>query len=130
MLANNSSFLRNALLVDSAASCASGIAALLFSKAIASFLGGTAPWFVLAFGVVAIVYGIQIYLAARTKPINTGVAKFAAYGNLAGSIVVALLVFANLVPFTIAGKWTIAIIADIGLIFAISQLLGLRKLAK
>lgn len=127
---NNSSLLKNALLVDSAASFICGVAALLFSKAIASFLGATASWAIPAFGLVAIVYSIGLYLTARAEPVHTGVARFVTYGNLAGAIVIAVLIFANLVPFTTAGKWTMAIVTDLALILSLLQYIGLRRLAK
>ncbi|RPJ27366.1 MAG: hypothetical protein EHM33_08275 [Chloroflexi bacterium] len=130
MLTNNSSLLKNTLFGNSAFSFISGIAFLLFSKAIASFLGLAASWIIPALGVGLIVYGIEIYLAAKAEPVHTGIAKFAIYADLAWVLGSAVLIFANLVPFTNAGKWTIAIIADIVLVFAIFQYVGLRRLAK
>ena len=130
MLANHSSLLKNTLFGNSAFSFISGIAFLLFSKAIAGFLGLSASWIILALGVGLIVYGIEIYLAARAESVNTGIAKFAVYADLAWVLGSAVLIFANLVPFTTAGKWAIAIIADIVLIFAILQYVGLRRLAR
>jgi hypothetical protein len=130
MATNNSALLKNALFVDSVISFISGIAALLFSKAIADFLGATASWVIPVFGMIAIIYSVGIYLAARAEPVHMGIARFATYGNLAGSVAIALLIFANLVPFTTAGKWTIVIAADIALVLGIFQYIGLRRLAK
>jgi hypothetical protein len=129
MSKSNSSLLRNALYGNSIFSLVSGAIFLLFSKAIAGFLGLSASWVILALGVGLIVYGIEIYLAARSEPVNQGIAKFAVYADLAWVLVSALLIFANLVPFTDAGKWAIAIIADIVLVFAILQYVGLRKIS-
>lgn len=130
MVTNHSSLLKRALLVDSALSFLGGGAFLLFSKAIASSFGLSGSWIILLVGVIAIVYGIEVYLAARAEPVKTGVAKFAAYGNLAWVLGSAILIFANLAPFTAAGKWTLALIADAVLVLAIFQLLGLRRLTK
>ena len=130
MLTNNSSLLKNALLIDSVVSFITGMAFLLFSKAIASFLGLSASWIILVLGVAAIVYSIEIYLAARTEPVHMGIARFATYGNLAGALGIAVLIFANLVPFTTAGKWAIALIADAVLVLAIFQHVGLRRATK
>ncbi len=126
---NNSSLLKKALLADSILSFLVGVDLLLFSKSVASFLGLSAPWIVLVIGVICIAYSIELYLAARAEPIHTGIAKFATYGNLVWVLGSALLIFANLVPFTAAGKWTIAIAADAVLVLAIFQYIGLRKLA-
>lgn len=130
MLANNSPLLRNALRLDSAFSFISGLAFLLFSKAIAGFLGVSASWVILAIGAGVIVYAVELYLAARAEPVHLGIARFAAYGNLVWVLASAVLIFANIVPFTTAGKWAIAIVADIVLVLGIFQYLGLRRLAK
>lgn len=130
MLANNSPLLRNALRLDSAFSLISGLAFLLFSKAIAGFLGVSASWVILAIGAGVIVYAVELYLAARAEPVHLGIARFAAYGNLVWVLASAVLIFANIVPFTTAGKWAIAIVADIVLVLGIFQYLGLRRLAK
>ena len=129
-MSTNSSLLRNTLLGNSVFSFLSGAAALLFSKAIASFLGLAASWIILALGVGLIVYGAELYLAARAEPVHKGIAKFAVYADLAWVLGSAVLIFANLVPFTTAGKWAIAIIADVVLVFAILQYVGLRRVAR
>jgi hypothetical protein len=130
MVTNHSSLLKGALLVDSAFSFLGGAAFLLFSKAIASSFGLSTSWIILLVGVIAIVYGVEVFLAARVEPIKTGIARFAAYGNLTWVLASAILIFANLVPFTTTGKWIIALIADAVLVLAIFQFIGLRRLAK
>ncbi len=129
-MSNNPSLLKKALLVDSVLSFLVGVDLLLFSKTIAGFLGLSTSWIILVVAVICILYGIEIYLAARAEPIHTGIAKFATYGNLVWVLGSAVLIFANLVPFTTAGKWTIAIIADVVLVLAIFQYVGLRRLAR
>lgn len=129
-MSTNSSLLRNTLVGNSVFSFLSGVASLLFSKAIANFLGLSASWIILVLGVGLILYGTEIYLAARREPIHTGVARFAVYADLAWVVGSAVLLFANLVPFTTAGKWAIAIIADVVLVFALLQYIGLRRLAR
>ncbi len=130
MVTNNSSLLKTALFADSAICFISGIACLLFSKAIAGFLGVPASWTIFALGVGVIVYAVEVYLAARAEPVNRGIARFAAYGNLVWVLGSAVLIFANLVPFTTAGKWTIALVADAVLILGIFEYIGLRRLAR
>jgi hypothetical protein len=130
MLANHSSFLRNALLSDSAVSGISGLAFVLFSKAIAGFVGLSTSWIILALGLGFIIYSVELFLAARSEPVNTRIARFAVYANLVWVLASAVLIFANLVPFTTAGKWAMAIVADVVLVFAILQYVGLRRLAR
>jgi hypothetical protein len=129
MSKSNSSLLRNALYGNSIFSFVSGVIFLLFSKAMAGFLGLSASWIILVLGLGLIAYGVEIYLAARSEPVNRDIAKFAVYADLAWVLGSAVLIFANLVPFTDAGKWAIVIIADIVLVFAILQYVGLRRIA-
>lgn len=130
MSTNHSSLLRNALFGNSAFSFVSGLASVLFSNSIANFLGLSASWIILVLGVGLILYGIEIFLAARAEPVNKTLATFAVYADLAWVLGSAVLIFANLVDFTTAGKWAIAILADIVLVFAILQYVGLRRLAR
>jgi hypothetical protein len=130
MLANNSSLLKNALLGESVLAFIGSAALLYFSKAIASFFGLPASWIILALGAGVAVYAVKVYFAARSEPVNTGIARLAMYGNLAGVLGGMALIFANLLPFTTTGKWIIAIITDIALILSIAEYIGLRRLAK
>ena len=128
MSTNNSSLLRNTLLGNSACSFFSGLSAVLFSRTIANFLGLSASWIILALGIGLILYGIEIYVGARANPVHKGIATFAVYADLAWVLLSAVLIFANLVDFSTGGKWAIAIVADIVLVFAILQFVGLRRL--
>lgn len=130
MSTNNSSLLKNVLFGNSVFSFISGLAFAFFSKTIANFLGLSTSWVILALGVGLILYGLQIYSAARANPINADVARFAVYADGAWVLGSAVLIFANLVDFTASGKWAIAIVADIVLVFAILQFVGLRRLVK
>jgi hypothetical protein len=129
MSTNNSSLLRNALYGNSAFSLISGLAFVLFSKAIAAVLGLSASWIILVLGAGLLLYGWQIYSAAIAEPLNTNFARFAVYADLAWVLGSAVLIFTNLVAVTTPGKWGIAIIADIVLAFAVLQFVGLRRMA-
>lgn len=129
MSTNNSSFLKNALLGESALAFLGSVALFYFSKAIAGAFNLSASWIILVLGAGVAVYAIKVYGAARSEPIGTGIARLAMYGNLAGVLGGAILIFGNLLPFTAAGKWTIAIITDIALVLSIAEYIGLRKLA-
>ena len=128
MSKSSSSLLKNALYGNSAFSLLSGLACVFFARAIVSFLGLSATWIIVVLGIGLILYAWQIYAAAAATPLKTNVATFAVYADLIWVMVSAALIFANLVDFTTAGKWTIAIVADIVLVFAILQFVGLRRL--
>jgi len=128
MSTNNSSLLRGALYANSVFCFTSGLAFTLFSKPISTFLGLSAVWIILVLGVVLCLYGIEVFILARRGSVNEGLAKFAIGADIAWVIGSAILIFTNLVAFTTPGKWAIAAIADIVLVFAIGQYMGLRKL--
>ena len=130
MSTNKSSLLRNALYGNSAFSFISGLAFLLFSKAIAGFLGISASWVILVLGIGLMLYGWQIFTAAKADPVNKGFARFAVVADLTWVVLSAVLIFANLVALTTAGKWAIAMVADIVLVFAILQYVGLRRMVR
>ncbi|HAV78130.1 MAG TPA: hypothetical protein DCX53_12345 [Anaerolineae bacterium] len=130
MSANNSSLLRIALYGNSIFSFASGLAFVLFSEAIASFLGISASWIIFVIGAGLLLYGYQLYSSSKSEPVNMAFANIAVYADLVWVLGSAILIFTNLVNFTSPGKWGIAIIADIVLVFAILQYVGLRRIAK
>ena len=124
---NNSSLLRNALYGNSIFCSTSGLAFTLLSKPIATFLGLTVSWVILALGIGLLIYGIDVFIIARKETISEGFAKFVIGADLAWVIGSVILIFTNLVALTTPGKWAIAIIADIVLVFAILQYVGLRR---
>jgi len=130
MSTNNSSLLKYALYGNSAFSFISGLGFLLFSKTIAAFLGIPASWVILVLGIGLMLYGIEIFLGARAEPVHAGIARFAVYADFTWVVLSAALIFTNLAAFTTAGKWAIAIVADIVLVFGILQVVGLRRLVK
>jgi len=128
MSKNNSSLLRNALYGNSIFCSTSGLAFALFPKPIAAFLGLSASWVILILGVGLILYGLEVFWFTRKDSISKGFAKFVIGADIAWVLGSAVLIFTNLVAFTTPGKWGIAIIADIVLVFAILQYVGLRRM--
>jgi len=127
---NNSSLLRNALYANSAFCFLSGLDFVLFSKPIANFLGLSTSSVILVLGIGLLLYGIEIFIFARKENISEGFAKFVIGADIAWVLGSVVLIFSSLVDFTTAGKWATAIIADIVLVFAIVQFVGLRRLAR
>ena len=130
MSTNNSSLLRNALYGNSVFCFLSGLDFALFSKPIAMFLGLSASWIIFVLGIGLMIYGADVFFFARKESINEGFAKFVIGADIAWVVGSVILIFSSLVDFSIAGKWAIAIIADIVLVFAIVQFIGLRRMSK
>lgn len=129
-MSTNSSLLKNALLGNAVFSSLSGLGFVFFSKAIAAFLGISAAWVIIVIGVGLLGYGWQLYRAATASPLDSAFARFAVYADLAWVVLSAVLIFSGMVAFTTAGKWAIAAVADIVLVFAIVQYVGVKRLAQ
>lgn len=122
------SLLRAALLGNSIICFLSGLDFVLFSAMVARFLGLTSPGVILVLGIILVVYALIIFSQSRAQTLDLSFARFAIIADMLWVIGSAVLVFANLVTLTTAGRWAIAIVADIVLIFAILQYVGLRRI--
>ena len=128
MSTNNSSLLRNALYGNSIFCSTSGFAFILFFKPISTFLGLSVPWVIFVLGIGLLLYGIEVFIFAGKETTSESFAKFFIGADLAWVLGSAILIFTNLVALTTSGKWAIAAIADIVLVFAIVQFVGLRRM--
>ena len=120
--------LRSALLGNSIFCFLSGLDFALFSRPVAEFLGLSSPTVVLVLGLGLIAYALVVFTQAHAHSLSTPFACFAILADLLWVIGSAALIFTGLVAFSAAGKWAIAIIADIVLVFAIAQYIGLRRI--
>jgi hypothetical protein len=120
--------LKNALIGNAIFSILSGVAMLLANRWLVQFLGLPDKVSLAVLGVSLIVYAVVLWLNARRPKIRVGDAWIAVIMDavwVAGSYV---LIF--IVPFSVAGKWTIALIAELVLAFAILQCVGIRRVRK
>ena len=124
-LGSTSLFLRNALRSNAVFSTLSGATFLFAAPWIASRMGIGETLIVRAVGVSLLVFAAGLVLNASRTTVNRIEAWLAVTMDalwVAGSAV--LIAFQVL---TLAGNWAVAVVADIVLIFAILQVLGLRK---
>lgn len=119
--------LRSALLGNSIFCFISGLAFSLFSHQVNAFLGLQSPIVVFALGVGLIAYALVVFTQSRKQSLSLSFARFAIAADILWVLGSAVLIFTSMVTFTTAGKWGIAIIADIVLVFAITQTIGLRR---
>lgn len=120
--------LRFALLGNSLFCFLSGLDFVLFPGPVASFLGLASPTVIFVLGVILVAYTLIIFSQSRAPSVDLSFARYAIILDLLWVIGSALLVFTDLIALTTAGKWAIAIIADIVLVFAILQYVGLRRI--
>ncbi|MBC8506843.1 MAG: hypothetical protein ISR58_00725 [Anaerolineales bacterium] len=124
---SESGLLRKALLGNSIFSTISGLLFVFAATPIAAFLGLSSPLVLRIVGAGLLFFAFVVYKTATFKPVNLQVAMGIVFGDLLWVIGSVVLIFTSLVAFTAAGKWAIAIVADIVLAFAIVQYLGIQK---
>jgi len=121
----DSLLLRRALLGNACFSTLSGITFLVASKPLAEFIGLAQPAILMAVGLSLLVFAAGLVQNARRDVVNRTEAAIAVvldFGWVAGTAIVVLAGVLNT-----AGNWTAAIIADVVLVFAVLQALGLRR---
>jgi hypothetical protein len=124
----NDSLLRRALLGNTLFSGLSGLIAALAAVPLATFIGLPSPIILIVLGLGLMGYAALLYRMATRQPLSRNAALFAVAADIAwvaGSILLLLLGWP---PFTTAGKWLVAILADIVAVFAVVQFIGLRRL--
>ena len=123
----SATFLSRVLQADGIFSGLSGLVLILDAGPIATFLGIDAPWILTALGVGLVIYAIDLFWIASRESIDNRFATAAIVMDglwILGSI---LLLVTDWVPFTVAGKWAIGIVADLVATFAILKFIGLRR---
>lgn len=106
-----------------------GLALLLFSAPIAGFLGIAPSWPLLALGAGLLLFGAQVYLASRSRPLDRRGVRAIITLDVGWVAASALLLIAGWLPLTLAGAWTVLLVADAVAAFAVLQVLGLRRAA-
>ena len=127
---SSSNLLRRALLGNCIFSMLSGLFFLLAANPITSFLGLDLPMMISVTGINLLLFAAIVYKVATASPINRTLALIIVALDVAWVVGSIMLIFANMVPLTTAGKWAIAIVADIVTLFAIAQYIGIRRMGK
>ena len=125
---DNSHFLRQALRGNALFSGLSGLTSLLAASSLANFTGieQTAVFPILA--LILIPYGLLLFWAARQPVLDVRLAKTAVVLDVLWVIGSIILLVGGWLPLTLAGKWTIGLLAEAVATFAILQAIGLRRL--
>ena len=120
--------LRKALTGNAVFSVLSGLAILSANRWLVRFMGLPDKVSLAILGVSLIVYAVVLSLNARRARIEITGAWIAVIMDalwVAGSFV---LIF--VVPFSVGGKWVVALVAELVLAFAILQWLGIRRVRR
>lgn len=79
-------------------------------------------------GVGLVGYAAWLWLNARKEPVPRSAALVAIVGDSLWVIASVIVLMSGILPMTTAGKWGVALVADVVGVFAILQLIGLRRL--
>jgi hypothetical protein len=106
----------------------SGLVMIIFSKPLATFLGVTNPAILVGIGIALFAWALMLFWGSTQTQVPKWLAWLAIDGDLGWVIGSAIILVLPALTFSSPGKWTIAIIADIVLVFAIWQFYALRKI--
>ena len=120
--------LRRALRGNGIFSTISGIGFLIAAKPIANLIGIDYPAIIAGIGISLLLFAGALFYNAARKEVSRMEATLAVAGDLAwvagSGVVIALGIL------TPSGNWGVAMIADIVLLFAIFQFVGIRRLTR
>ena len=121
-------FLKKALTGNAVFSVVSGVAILFANRWLVKFLGLPEKVSLAILGVSLIGYAALLWLNANRAKIKITDAWVAVIMDIVWVVGSYALIFA--VPFSVGGKWVVALVAELVLVFAVLQWLGIRKIRK
>ena len=122
------SLLKKALTGNAVFSVISGVAILLANRWLVKFLGLPEKVSLAFLGLSLVVYAAILWFNARRPTIKVTNAWIAVIMDAVWVMGSYVLIF--VVPFSVGGKWVVALVAELVLAFAIVQWLGIRKIGK
>ncbi len=130
MITSNSpsKLLRRTLQANAAFSALSGIIAIAGAKPLSLLLGVNVSSLLIGMGAALLAYAAGLFLNARRENIKLQEAWLAVIMDAAWVVGSVILIFAGTLSTT--GNWLVAIVADIVLLFAVLQLVGIRRLQR
>jgi hypothetical protein len=122
--------LKRALTGNAVFSLLSGLVIVFANRWLVNFLGLSASISLGlgAIGISLVVYAVLLCLSTRRSHIRISNAWLAVVMDVLWVLGSCALVM--VVPFSAAGKWTVILVADLVLLFAILQWLGIRRVQK
>ena len=120
--------LRMALMGNALFSTISGLTLILAGHRVVRLLGLSDAVNLLTMGISLLVFAVTLVVFARKNPIKVSDAWIAVLLDLAWVIGSYPLLF--VVPFSTTGKWIVGIVAEVVMLFALVQWLGIRRIRK
>jgi hypothetical protein len=125
---SNNKLLRNALRANAVFSGISGVLAMLDANLLVDFMGTGTSFIYIALGVNLVIYALLLFYYAAQSTVDMRFAWFAVIADalwVAGS---AIILMTNMLDISVGGKWLVLILADVVLMFAIAQYIGIRRM--
>ena len=120
--------LRKALMGNALFSTLSGLTIILANHWVVRMLGLPEKVNLVILGVILMFFAATLVINARRPQVKTSDAWIAVWMDLVWVLGSYVLIF--LVPFSMGGKWIVGVVAELVLVFAILQILGIRKMGK
>jgi len=120
--------LRKALIGNALFSTLSGLTILFAQRWVLRILGLSSSVNLLILGVGLIVFAVTLIINARKQQVKKSDAWIAVLMDLAW--VVGSCVLILVVPFSMGGRWVVALVAELVLVFAVLQFVGIRRIQK
>jgi len=120
--------LKRALTSNAVFSVLSGVVILSANRWLVKFLGLPDKVSLAILGISLIVFATLLWLNARRPRIKITDAWLAVIMDVIWVVGSYVLIF--IVPFSVGGKWVVALVAELVLAFAILQWMGIRRLRK
>lgn len=120
--------LRRALMGNAFFSTLSGLTIVFAQGWVLRILGLSRRVNLLILGVGLIVFAVTLVINARKQQVKKSDAWIAVVMDLAWVVGSWVLMF--VVPFSTEGKWVLGLIAEIVLLFAVLQFVGIRRIQK
>jgi uncharacterized membrane protein HdeD (DUF308 family) len=121
-------FLRKALMGNALFSTLSGLTILLAQGWVLRSLGLAGSVNLLILGAGLIVFAITLVVNARKQQVKKSDAWIAVLMDVAWVLGSYILIF--IVPFSTEGKWVVGVVAELVLVFAVLQFVGIRRIQK
>jgi hypothetical protein len=120
--------LRRALQVNASFSTISGLVLVFAQRGVVRLLGLPETINLMALGIGLLVFAAIVVFFSRKKPIKLLDAWIAVILDAAWVLGSYPLLF--VVPFSTSGKWVVGIVAEVVMVFALMQWLGIRRIRK
>ena len=121
-------FLRKALMGNALFSTLSGLTILFAQGWVLRILGLASNVNLLILGVGLIVFAVTLVVNARRQQVKKSDAWIAVLMDVAWVLGSYILIF--IVPFSTEGKWVVGVVAELVLVFAVLQFVGIRRIEK